>query len=441
MTTTQRNLPLAAVLLLLLLAADVGVRAQALPAAEASPISTGFSLPHAAGSLNYAVSASESIASNRFGNSGTTAYTNLSGDFAFISDSQRDPFSMVFSGGRSWTTSNQSSYSFLNLAMSQVINLKRWNFILADSVSYMPGTASTGLSGVAGVGDLGAGTASTGNDTGQGVLTGYSTRVTNSSSLSIQRQITGKTSIYAAGSYSITRFLSDSASNGDNPGLDNNGETASLGLSHRIDARNTVGMGYAYTSSTYTGNSYGVPEPGFSSQTALGQLTHQFTRKLGISASAGPEWATLDHANSSISTSLSADLSATYTGQFSYSALSYRRSTNGGFGVVGGSLSDSVDFTAGRTFIRVWRCSATAAYTRTENLPTSISLPFTFHTEVAGGQVSRALGRNFSTYVSYTLEHQSEQGTAATIDLFNGLTQVVGFGLTYAPSAVHLGHQ
>jgi hypothetical protein len=440
MTTTQRNLPLAAVLLLLLSAAAYA-RAQALPAAEASPISTGFTLPHAAGSLNYAVSASESIASNRFGNSGTSAYSNFSGDLAFITDSQRDPFSMVFSGGRSWTTSSQPSYSFLNLAMSQVVSLKRWNFVLLDSVSYMPGTASTGLSGVAGVGDLGAGTISTGEDTGQGVLTGYSTRVTNTSSLSIQRQITGKTSIYAAGSYTMTRFLSNSSSNGNNPGLDNNGETASLGLSHRLDARNTIGAGYAYTNSTYTGNNYGVPEPGFSSQTALGQYTHQFTRKLGISASAGPEWTTVDSAGSSTSTSLFADLSATYTGQFAYSALSYRRSTNGGFGVVGGSLSDSVDFTTGRTFIRVWRCSATAAYTRTENLPTAFVVPFTFHTEVAGGQISRALGRNLSTYVSYTVENQTNQGIAPTVDLFSGLNQVVGFGLIYAPAAIHLGHQ
>jgi hypothetical protein len=440
MTTAQRSLPLAAVLLLLV-AADAGAHAQALPAAEASPISTGFTLPHAAGTLNYAVSASESVATNRFGNSGTSAYSNLSGDLAFITDSQRDPFSMVFSGGRSWTTSSQSSYSFLNLAMSQVVNLKRWNFVLSDSVSYMPGTASTGLSGVAGVGDLGAGAISTSEDTGQGVLTGYSTRVSNSSSLSIQRQITGKTSIYTAGTYSTTRFLSDSTSNGDNPGLDSSDETASLGLSHRIDARNTIGTGYAFTRSTYTGNNYGIPEPGFSSQTAIGQYTHQFTRKLGFSASAGPEWTTVDSTGSSTSTTLFADISAAYAGQFSNAALSYRRSTNGGFGVVGGSLSDSVVFSVGRTFNRVWRCSATADYTRTVNLSSTVSLPFTFHTEVAGGQVSRALGRSFSAFASYSVETQSNQGAAATIDLFNGLTQVVGFGLTYAPASIHLGHQ
>jgi len=36
--------------------------AQALPAASASPVSTGFSLPSASGTLQYAVSASQSMA-------------------------------------------------------------------------------------------------------------------------------------------------------------------------------------------------------------------------------------------------------------------------------------------------------------------------------------------------------------------------------------------
>jgi hypothetical protein len=439
MKTVQRNLQLAAILLLL--AAIPRARAQALPAAEASPISTGFSLPHAAGSLQYAISASESIASNNYGNSGTSSYTNLNGDLAFITNSQSDPFSMVFSGGRSWTSSNQSSYSFFNFAMSQVVNLRRWNFVLSDSVSYLPGTASSGLSGVPGVGDLGAGSVTTSTDTGQGVLTGYSTRVSNSSSLSIQRQLTGKTSLFAAGSYSLTRFLGDSTNSANSPGLDSDGETVSLGLSHRIDARNTIGSGYGFSRSNYTGNNYGVPEPGFTSQTATAQYSHQFTRKLGFSASAGPQWTSLNSAGSSSSLSLFADVAASYAGQFSHAALSYTRSTNSGFGVVGGSLSDSINFTTGRTFNRVWLCSANAAYTRTENLPSVATVPFTFHTEVAGGQVSRALARSLSLYASYTVENQSNQGAAAAIDLFSGLSQVVGFGLTFSPSAIHLGHQ
>ena len=64
--TTQS---VALLLLLPLLAIPPTSGAQALPAAVASPISTGFSLPSSAGTLQYALSASQSISSNYFGNS------------------------------------------------------------------------------------------------------------------------------------------------------------------------------------------------------------------------------------------------------------------------------------------------------------------------------------------------------------------------------------
>src|ERR1017187_6654635 len=61
---------------------------QALPAAQASPISTGFELPMIAGTLQYAVSASESLSWGYYNNSGITEVTNLTGDLGFISTSK-----------------------------------------------------------------------------------------------------------------------------------------------------------------------------------------------------------------------------------------------------------------------------------------------------------------------------------------------------------------
>ena len=270
--------------------------AQALPAA--SPISTGFTLPSTSGTLQYALSASQSISSNYLGNSGVASFTNLNGDLAFITSSSRDPFSAVFTGGRSWSTSNQPSYNFLNLSLSQAVNTHRWNFSLSDAVNYMPQTASTGLSGIPGAGDLGVTPVPTGvtptptsANPGQGVLSGFSTRVTNTSSLSLQRQITGKTSLNASGSYSLIRFLNNSGSSTvpSSAGLDSDGDSAGAGLSHRIDARNSLAGNFAYARNTYSGTSSGIRQPAFSSQTASLQFTHQFTRKLSISLAAGPQ--------------------------------------------------------------------------------------------------------------------------------------------------------
>jgi hypothetical protein len=465
----RRATAMKAVLLLLLPLAAIPApcAAQAIPAASASPISTGFTLPSAAGTLQYAVSTSESLSTNYFGNSGVTSYTNLTGDLGYISGSQLTPFSMVFTGGRSWSTSGQAAYNYLGLAINQGIHAKRWVFVISDSVSYLPATPSTGLSGVPGVGDLGVnpvptgvnpgptGTnpgpvggnpgpvggnpGPTGANPGQGVLTGFSSRVTNNSSLSIERPLTGKTTLQASGSYTLTRFLNDSTTP-INPGLDSDGETGSLNLSHRIDARDSVSGNFSYSRNTYSSTSYGVREPGFTSQTASLQYSHQLTRKLGFSASAGPQWTSIDSPGSTPTLSLYANLSATYSGKFSHATLAYTRSSNSGYGVVAGAISNSVTFSTSRIFDRVWLCALSSAYTQTAQLPSANSPPFTFHTTVAGVQVSRAIVKSLSAYASYTLQNQSNQGSAAAVDLFSGLSNVAGFGLTFSPSAIHLGH-
>ena len=297
----------AGVFLVALLMAAPAAIGQALPAAEAAPISTGFSLPRTAGTLNYAVSASESILWGYSGRAGTTSSTNLTGDLAYLSNGKRYPFSAVFSGGRSWGTSGGPSYSFLNLGMSQVLNAGRWNIVLSDSVSYLPGTPSVGLSGVAGVGDLGVtpnpGPIQVGIDTGQGVLTNYSTRVGNTATGTLQRQITGKTSIDGTGSYSILRFLDNTGSTV-NSGLDSSAVTGGGGISHQLNARNTFGANYAYSSYNYSGDTFGIPAPGFTSQTASLQYSHKFSRKLEITLNGGPNWSSENLSGSSQSLSL-----------------------------------------------------------------------------------------------------------------------------------------
>ena len=426
-------LPRLLLLALLFVTVAPSMLGQALPAAEAAPISTGFALPRAAGTLNYAVSASESLSWGYYGNQGAASGTNLSGDLGYISNSKLHPFSAVFSGGHSWSTSGQPSYSFLNLAMSQVLSLKRWNIVVSDSVSYLPGTPTTGLSGVPGVGDLGV---SLGADTGQGVLTNYSDSVSNTVTGSVQHPLTGKTSVNASGSYGTQYFLGTGGE-----GQDSNSTTGGGGISHQLNPRTSFGGNYSYSTYQFTGNSAAMAEPGFVSQTASGQITHQFTRKFSVSVSAGPQWTSYDSAGSSQGLSLYASASAAYRGHFSQVTASYSRGTNAGYGVVGGSLSQSGVVSVSRTFARVWNCSASASYSQTSGLPGANVAPFTFDTTVAGVQTSRAIVRSLSAYASYTLEYQSSNQATTAVDVFTGIDQVVGFGLTYSPSSIHLGRQ
>jgi hypothetical protein len=161
---------------------------------------------------------------------------------------------------------------------------------------------------------------------------------------------------------------------------------------------------------------------------------------LSATISAGPQWTSVDSTGSTQGVSLYASASAAYHTQFSSMTVYYIRSTNSGFGVVGGALSQGGGATASRVFARVWSASASASYTQSTGLPGANVTPFTFDTTIASVQTSRAIVRNLSAYASYTLQHQS--GTSATaVDVYSGLEQVVGFGVTYSPSSIHLGRQ
>jgi hypothetical protein len=429
---------------LALLLTPVGVAfGQALPAAEASPISTGFAIPTSLGSLQYAVSASQSLIWGYYGKQGSaSSSTSLSGDVAYLSNSKLHPFSMVFSGGYSFGESNQESYSFLNLGFSQVANVGRWNFVVSDSVSLLPGTPVAGLSGVPGVGDLGVSPVQiSSGDSGQGVLTTFSNRVTNTASGSVQRQITGKTSMSASGAYSTMRFLSSSvgSASASSAGLDSDSLSGGGGINHQIDVRTSYGANYAYSHYAYSSNNFGIATPDFSSQTATATFSHLFTRKLSFSAAAGPQWTNIISSNSGSSLSVFADVSTAYAAKSTAISLAFTRSSNGGYGAVAGAVSDSVVFGANRKFAVVWNLAVSSAFAHTSNLSTGAA-SYALNTDVEGIQVSRALMRNLSGYSSYTYEYQSNSGVSG-INLFSGTTQVLGFGLTYSPSSLHLGRQ
>lgn len=410
---------------------------QALPAAEASPISTGFEVPLTAGTLRYGVSVSESLSWGYYSTPGAVSATNLTGDVGYISGSLRNPFSMVFTGGHSWSTSTEPSYTYLDLALSQVLNAGRWNFVLSDSVSYLPGTSIGTLSGVPGAGDVGI---QVGTSTGQGVLTNFSTRIYNDASATVARQLTGKTSLNASGTYDFLHFLNNSTNSG-NSGLDSYSAIGSGGINHELSPRTSFAGNYTYSRTEFSGQNYGVAVSTISSQIASGQVSRHVTRQLSLTASAGPEWTTVSSSTQFTTLGVFANISAGYTGQFSESSLNYSRGTNSGYGVIGGSTSDSVTFTSARNLGRVWHAGVTAAFTRTANLPLPGTPSYILHTIIGTGQISRALARSFSVYASYTAENQTSAGGATTIDVFNGLSQVVGFGLTYSPTAIHVGHQ
>jgi hypothetical protein len=105
-------------------------------------------------------------------------------------------------------------------------------------------------------------------------------------------QITGKTSFNASGTYSLTRFLNSStAPRRQFQGLNTDSDSVSAGAqpSHRC-AQFLWRQLRLLAQHVIPAYQLRHPSPGFSSQSASLQYSHQFTRQFGISASAGPQW-------------------------------------------------------------------------------------------------------------------------------------------------------
>lgn len=422
--------------------------AQALPAAEASPISTGFSLPVTSGSLTYALSGSETVNWGFFSNSTETESTNVSGDLGYISNSKRDPFSAVLSGGHSFGTGGQPNYNFASAGLSQVIAIKHWTYVLSDNVSYLPESPAIGFGGLPGLGDIGISPVllgviptSTIAPTAQGVLTNYATRVDNSASGSFSRDFTAKTNIRGSAAYVISRFTQDSPQPR-NSGLDSNGITGGGGIFHAYSPRTTVGGNFEYSDYSFVGHTQGVPAPDFKTQTASLNFQHQYTRKFLLNAAGGPQWTTIDLGTRSTSLDVFVNVGASYKGERTQSTLTFVRSTNAGYGVIGGGRSNSVSYVGTRKFGGggLWAGSLDASYSDTKSLATSLLPSYQFHTGVVGVQVSRALPHSLSIFGSYSLENQSDHGPFLTLlDAFSGRYQSLSFGITYSPMPIHVG--
>ena len=397
----------------------------------------GFQVPTLGGSLNYSVSVSESISKGFYDGSQVGASTNLSGNVAFITASQRHPFSLVYSGGYLISNANQPSAFYQNLAFSQVLTAGRWNFLLSDGVSYLPQTGTAGLSGIPGVGDVGVAPVQVVDTPGLGILTYFGPRVSNTAAVSASHPITPSLSFQASGTYSTLRFLGDTTSSSAVGGLDSNTEGGSAGLNYRIDARNNVGGNYNISHFGFSGGG-----STFTTQGATAFYSRQWTRRLATNVYAGPQRSS-SSAFSNPAISLAAGAGLTYAGKVLTTGLSYSRGVNNGSGVIAGAVSDSLTANVRRVFGRAWGVSGSLGYARTKSIPTLMTTLFSSEGVFATGQVSRAIGRHFSAFGAYGVQEQSLSNTSTTLvnNAFNGVYQTFSFGLTYSPSSINLGRR
>jgi hypothetical protein len=392
----------------------------------------GFNLPSHLGTLSYGLSGSELLVTG-YGNGSVSSNTVFSGDLAYLSKSEDDPFSLVYSGGYVYSTisGSPSSSTFQNLAGSQVVRTRSWVYVISDSFSYLPQSPTTGLSGIAGVGDIGVFPVQTGLGPSQDILTGYDRRFSNGAEGSATWQLDPSLDLEGSVSSNILHFL------GSSTGLDSNEYGASLGPSYRIDARNQIGADAYYSRTTYPNYAaFEIESDGVSLN-----YTRAWSRRLSTTIAAGPENThgyTVEPIPSRIYFAGSATLSyATRTTGF---YADYERGVNAGSGVLYGALSDAVRAGMNRPINRDWVLGISAGFSRSVELVGSQQFSPTFKNVFGGVQISRRISESLSAYGSYTGMDQSIQNGPGISNAFNGINQTFSVGITFAPPPLIRGH-
>jgi hypothetical protein len=405
---------------------------QDIPAVTAAPTYQGFQLPTELGSFHYALTFAERLRTGYYGAGDDIWATDISGEAGYLSRSEKNPFSMTYSGGYLHNSGGERSSIFQSLMFSQAFTTRLFNTSISDSVSYLPEAASGGLSGIPGVGDVGVTAPPVGGDTGQDILSRDSQRVSNTASLSVQRQLTGSTSLQGGGSYFIQRFLTD-ASNA----LNTQDISGQAGLNHRIDALRSVQGNYSYSHFSYEGQNFR-----FVTQGITVGYTEQINRKLSVHAEAGPQIVSSGSSpQSTASVNISVNAGLTYATQHYDYSLAYVRGARAGSGVIPGAFTDVISGTAGRRLGEYMHVSASGDYSHNSSIANLTAQKFDVQTMVGNLQISRTISQNLNLFVSYGLQHQGASNLAVNTNAFTGTSQNVGFGITYSPRQLHLGHQ
>ncbi|HEX5283064.1 MAG TPA: hypothetical protein VFW30_03005 [Bryocella sp.] len=414
-----------------ILALPVALRGQVnapAPVSNSMPESSfGFNLPTHLGTLNYALTGTEMF--NVGSDQGTSVFasTALSGNLAYMSSSQRFPFSMVYSGGLIVTTEpgNNSTETFQDLAVSQVAQTKSWVFVVSDSASFLPGSPTTGLSGVAGVGDVGVFPVQSGIGPNQSILANYSSRIANGLQGSATWQATASLDLEASGSWQVLHFT------GGQSAVNTNQSSATFGPSYRIDARNSVGGSAYYSDMTYPGyGDYKIETEGVNIN-----YTRAWTRKLSTTVSFGPS-RTHGVTFTPIAQrwNLAGSAEVTYATRTTGFYGNYDRSVNGGSGIIFGALTDSFSAGMDRPINRDWTLGLQATYSRSVALAPVDGLTPSYNTAFGGAQLARRITQSLSGFASYTGISQSEKNQPIALGpAFNGINNVFSFGITFAP--------
>lgn len=402
----------------------------------------GPNLPDLDGVLHYSLTASEIAQLGYYGSGVTTYSTTLSGNVSFAGKSIVYPTNLVLSAGVILANqSSQSTTGYVSAAISQGYVTRSWIFNISDSVSFLPQSPTTGLSGIPGVGDLGSSPVQ-GPVAGPagGIFSASGNRIANSLTGSVEREIGKATSVSGSGSWTKLHFLDS------NDSFDNSQISGVVALNRRLDARSSASLNAVYSTFSYGDTSVASLQPDIETRGINASYQRVLSRTLSASVSAGPQW--VSSSNSTLipsSLNVAASGSISYQRGFTSASVGYSRGVNGGSGVLPGAISDNINASLGHTYGRNWVASLNAGYSHSAGLTqvfngtSAAPINVVFDSVFGGAQVTRRISLHFSGYASYEAQNQSQNNNLTVPNALNGTSQTFGIGITFTPRSTRLG--
>jgi len=378
-----------------------------------------------AGTLHYSLRYAQRVQTG--GNLGTSSTGVASADAGYANASQRLPFSANLSAGYDFGMGSGADNvgGYENLSLTQGFVWRSSSLLFSDTVGYRRQAPTTGFAGVAGTGDSGVPTGTT----GQTILTNNTSTVNNNATGQVSHRMNRSLSASAGGGYEILAYPEGN-------GFDTDSVSADGGGSLRLNSRNSLTSRYVFMEYTYPQFDVTIQ-----SQTVPIGFERRWSRQIHTILSAGPQWINSSTTSSTTTTaggstpppsSLSYSVNAGLNDTLRFGELNftYSHGANGGGGFNLGAENDSFFVNFNHELGTRERASfgTQAGYRRTAGLAKNGITDAEFCTLLA----SRRIGHDFSVFASYAFSYQTTSAVLPA-NAQSGTSQIFSVGVEFSP--------
>jgi hypothetical protein len=370
---------------------------------------------------------------------GWQAITNFGGHLSMQRMQANSSFSLNYSGGVQIDPSNSQLDNFFNqFEVNQTIQFRRWTLSLDDVFGFYP-ESSFGFAGngVPGWSLLGTTNLDPSLQANQTILTPYGKRISNTGLAQVQVELSARTSLTFTGSESLLQYFETGYSN-------SNTYNFGGGYNYLLAPRDVIGFSYQFNDTQYSANG---TLPGISSIKANAMYFnygHHISQRLAFQAGIGPQIITYTVPGNTTSTN-----SVTWgtTGGLSYVrnqttlSGSFFRGVSGGGGVLNGSITSTVTFSASQPVGRYWTASGSVGYALNQAVGLAPALVNSFDSLYASAGISRKLSESATFSANYGFQHHTTGAGVCTepicAEAFNRHIISVNFAWNMRPVPIH----